>query len=122
MATQKTLLRRVLPIVIACAFIGTTGAALLRTFTSSPQQPEPSTAPQSVPAAQQLQAQKRGYELVLEREPENQVALQGLVEIQLAMGDYGGAIAPLEKLVALNPGQESYKALLDEIKQRAGDP
>lgn len=68
----------------------------------------------------QLEEMAKGYERVLEREPENQFALQKLVEIRLQMNDLQGAVAPMEKLVKLNPDNAQYKALLEGIKQRAG--
>ena len=67
---------------------------------------------------QQLQAQARGYETVLQREPENQIALQGLVEIRLQMNDFERTVEPLQTLVRLNPEQEQYKTLLATIKQQ----
>ena len=60
-----------------------------------------------------------GYEQVLQREPENQFALQKLVDIRIQKNDLPGAIAPMEKLVKLNPDNAQYKALLEVIKQRA---
>lgn len=68
----------------------------------------------------QLQAQEKGYETVLKREPENQVALEGVVKARLDMNNFTGAVEPLEKLVKLNPNEASYKAQLAEVKQRAG--
>ena len=67
---------------------------------------------------QQLQAQARGYESLLQREPENQTALQGLVEIRLQMNDFERIVEPLETLVRLNPQQEQYKTLLATVKQQ----
>lgn len=116
--SEKKPLKRIISLVSAVAFLGSTGFALAGLFSSALQEPEKSAQTQAGSADQQLQAKERGYELVLEREPENQVALQGLVEARLQMNDLEGAIKPLEKLVELNPKQAEYKALLAGIKQR----
>ena len=63
-----------------------------------------------------LAAQERGYETVLQREPQNQTALEGLANVRLGMNDKLGAIEPLEQLVKLNPGRADYQALLAQAK------
>jgi Tfp pilus assembly protein PilF len=68
-----------------------------------------------------LREQERGYELVLQREPNNPVALKGLATTRIEMSNPKGAIAPLEKLVQLYPDQAEYAALLAEATQKAGD-
>lgn len=70
---------------------------------------------------QQLKEAARGYEVVLQREPENQTALRGLVGARIQLLDLKGTVAPLEKLVALNPAETQYGLLLAEVKQRLGD-
>jgi tetratricopeptide (TPR) repeat protein len=79
--------------------------------------------PTADPASAQaeLEAQARGYELVLEREPDNQTALQGLVDARVQLGDIKGVVGPLEKLVELNPGVPDYAVLLAQTKQQLGD-
>jgi len=69
-----------------------------------------------------LEAQERGYELVLEREPENQSVLRGLLDVRLELRNIAGAIAPLERLVELNPQDVQYQVLLAETKNYTGDP
>ncbi|HZG37563.1 MAG TPA: tetratricopeptide repeat protein [Nodosilinea sp.] len=83
----------------------------------------PEATPAADPAAMQaeLEAQARGYELVLEREPDNQTALQGLVDARIQLGDVAGVVGPLEKLVELNPGVPDYAVLLAQTKQQMGD-
>lgn len=69
----------------------------------------------------ELENQAKGYESVLQAEPDNQVALKQLVRIRAQMNDAKGAIAPLERLVKLNPNQTDYSILLAQVKQEAGD-
>lgn len=69
----------------------------------------------------QLEEQAKGYELVVQREPQNETALRGLLETRLRLGDIPGAIAPLEQLAKLNPDQTEYRVLLAQAKQQTGD-
>lgn len=69
----------------------------------------------------ELEAQAKGYELVVQREPQNPTALRGLLETRLKLGDILGAIPPLEQLVKLNPDQTDYAVLLAQAKQQLGD-
>ena len=71
-------------------------------------------------AEMQLKAQEKGYQSVLQREPDNLTALEGLVNVRLQLNDTKGAIEPLEKLVKLSPGREDYLMILSELKQRIG--
>ncbi|MEG4352127.1 tetratricopeptide repeat protein [Microcoleus sp. LAD1_D3] len=81
---------------------------------SSQHQQKPATA--AVSQESLLAAQERGYETVLQREPQNQTALEGLANVRLQMNNEKGAIEPLEKLVKLNPHRADYKALLGQVK------
>lgn len=108
---------RILTFVSIAMFIGSVGFSATQLFSSAFEQPKQDAATVAAAKRSQLQAQERGYELVLQREPENQVALQGLVDIRLQMNDAKRASAPLEKLVKLNPDQANYKALLAQVKR-----
>lgn len=90
---------------------------------SQPPTATPLASGQTSVAAQksQLADQARGFELVLQREPENQTALQGLADARIKLGDVKGAIPSIEKLAALNPTQTQYTLLLAQAKVRTGD-
>ncbi|AFZ29970.1 hypothetical protein Glo7428_1408 [Gloeocapsa sp. PCC 7428] len=66
----------------------------------------------------QLQAQAQGYDVVLQREPNNQAALEGLALTQLQMNNPNAAIASLEKLVQLHPDRQDYQNVLAQVKQQ----
>jgi tetratricopeptide (TPR) repeat protein len=70
---------------------------------------------------QELESQATGYQLVLEREPDNSNALRGLLETRLQQGDLPKAIEPLERLARLNPQQTDYRFLLARTQQQIGD-
>jgi tetratricopeptide (TPR) repeat protein len=86
------------------------------------------TAPIQTPAGKQeeLQAQAKGYQLVLQREPDNEVALKGLLFTQLELVGLGASdvkttIEPLEKLAKLKPENSEYSILLAQARQQTGD-
>ncbi|MEW6495989.1 MAG: tetratricopeptide repeat protein [Cyanobacteriota bacterium] len=118
-SSQKPI-QRILIILSGLAFFATTSFGMVELFSKGFQEPENKAQTAATAANSQLEAQARGYEMVLQREPENQLALQGLVQVRMQMNDLQGAIAPMEKLVKLNPDNPQYKALLEGIKQRAG--
>lgn len=65
-----------------------------------------------------LAAQERGYVTVLQREPQNVTALEGLANVRLQMNNKVGAIEPLEKLVKLHGDRADYKVLLGQARQQ----
>ena len=113
---RKKRIIRIFTLISAIAFLGSTGFNLIRMLTNPARSTQVSTRAEDL--TQQLQAQARGYEMVLQREPKNQIALQGLVEIRLQMKDFERIVEPLETLVGLSPEQEKYKALLATIRQQ----
>lgn len=69
----------------------------------------------------ELQGRANGYELVLQREPDNQAALEGLVDARISLGDLAGAAEPLARLAELNPQEPRYAVLLAQAKQQLND-
>jgi len=100
------------------SFTGFTGFRVIQLFQSAISYDDQPAVEETVALNEQLQTQERGYEIVLEREPDNVVALEGLANTRMEMGDYEGAIAPLEKLLEMYPGFPQYQTLLQEAKER----
>jgi predicted Zn-dependent protease len=69
----------------------------------------------------QLKAEEKGFIEVLKREPKNQTALRGLVEIRMRTGDAPGTKAALEQLVKLNPTNQQYKEFLAALNKQLTD-
>lgn len=115
-------------IMIGCmsiALIGFSGLPLFISIFSENQLtslPYSATNSQLSPEQQaKLDAEARGYQKVLDREPNNNTALKGLLDIRLEQQDLAEAIKPLEKLAKLNPEQTEYKILLAQAKQQLED-
>jgi len=117
---------------VVVAFLGLSFAPLIgdtlqANRTSNPdQQPVSSvqngtSAESEGPTQEQLKSQEKGYEAVLQREPENENALRGLVDVRLQLGNLEGTVEPLQKLAELHPEEPSYSVLLAQTKQYLGD-
>ncbi|MDJ0554440.1 MAG: tetratricopeptide repeat protein [Microcoleaceae cyanobacterium MO_207.B10] len=117
-------------VLVIIAFLGFSlspllGGLLEANQNNSQPTPESSQSP-VVDQEADLKAQARGYELVLQREPDNQTALRGFLQVQLELiqlgkGNIEDVIAPLEKLSELNPGNTDYSVLLAQAKAYTGD-
>jgi hypothetical protein len=77
--------------------------------------------PNAPPVEEQIKTQVSGYEKVLEREPKNVTALEGLALIHLKT-DPKKAIPTLEKLVKYYPERQDYAIVLKQVKQQALKP
>ncbi|MGA7935378.1 MAG: tetratricopeptide repeat protein [Kovacikia sp.] len=121
--------RLIINIVLILAVVAFVGFSLIPLFevaqkgnqARSVASPSPSSSASPIASKDQLQKQADGYESVLQREPDNQTALKGLLEAKLGLGDVKGAIPPLEKLAKLNPNETNYTVLLAQAKQQVGD-
>jgi tetratricopeptide (TPR) repeat protein len=116
--------RWVINLVVAVSLLALTGFSLFPIFNLVLDGGAAvATEPNSLSTAQtsQLQSQAQGYTKVLQREPDNQVALKGLLDIRLQLGDIKGSLPPLEKIAALNPQTPDYTVLLAQTKQYLGD-
>lgn len=116
--------------VAVLAFVGVSMVPLLAAFNNAPHSTESSTTAKNdlSPSEQKskLEDTARGYEQVLQREPEDQAALSGLLQtrlqlLSLGVGDVKGVIEPLEKLTKLNPQKTEYAVLLAQAKEQIGD-
>ena len=113
-------------VLAVLAFVGFSMIPLLGSVFDQKQPSARTTTPQTTPAIPtdqraQLEKQAEGYELVVQREPQNETALRGLLEAKLKLGDIKGAIAPLEQLAKIHPEQSDYAVLLAQAKQQTGD-
>ena len=118
---QKNKFTKVFVIGSGIAFLASSGMGISSMIGRSIDQPaQNQNAAQSQNA--QLQAEEKGFATVLKREPNNQTALRGLVEIRMQRGDVPGTKAALEQLVKLNPTNKQYQEFLAAINKQIAEP
>lgn len=120
-------IHRIFTLVSIVIFFGSTAFAAAHIINNAPNSSRENTnvGASSVESQMQLQAtqlqlkgQEQEYKIVLQQEPNNQVALEGLVRIRLQMQNAKGAIELLKKLAKLNPDKQEYKTLLAQTEQQ----
>ena len=118
MATSK--LTKAFVLASGIAFVSSSVLGLSGLVGSSLNKPVPTkNAAQSQNA--QFKVEEKGFLTVLKREPNNQTALRGLVEIRMRTGDAPGTKAALEQLVKLNPTNNQYKEFLAALNKQLAD-
>ncbi|MEB3150126.1 MAG: tetratricopeptide repeat protein [Sphaerospermopsis sp.] len=106
--------KKILTVVGIGSFVGSTVFGVITGVQQAHQQPQSN----KVSIETTLQQQARNYELVLQREPNNQAALEKLAIARLHLKDTKGAIALMEELVKLHPERQDYKAVLEQVKKQ----
>jgi cytochrome c-type biogenesis protein CcmH/NrfG len=110
-------IKQIFALVSMVGFGGSAIFGIVNLFSSGlSSQHQQKPAPVAVSQESLLAAEERGYVGVLQREPQNQTALEGLAKVRLQMNNQVGAIEPLEKLVKLYPDRADYQALLGQAK------
>lgn len=113
------------------AFVGFSIAPLLGGLvrTNSSQSEPNQTAVSNVSGTQlkDLEDQARGYQLVLQREPDNETALRGFLQakfelISQGQGQVRDVVEPLQRLAQLHPEIPEYGILLAQAQEYTGDP
>ena len=119
--SKKSICTKVFIIGSGIAFLGSSLLGVGSMISQSIDRPAPSEdAAQSQNA--QLQVEEKGFATVLAREPNNQTALRGLVEIRMQRGDIPGTKAALEQLVRTNPTNVQYKEFLAAVNKQMAEP
>jgi cytochrome c-type biogenesis protein CcmH/NrfG len=120
--TTSRKLSRVVTLILGLGFgASTLVIALSSVFSESKSSNVAANDPNAPPAEEQIKTQVSGYEKVLEREPKNVTALEGLALIHLKT-DPKKAIPTLEKLVEYYPERQEYAVVLKQVKQQAVKP
>jgi hypothetical protein len=122
---QETIGRKLSRIVTLILGLGFGAATLVMglqgVFSKSDSSKVATTDPNSPSVEEQVKLQATGYEKVLEREPKNATALEGLAMIHLKSNPKK-AIPTLEKLVKYYPERQEYAVVLEQVKKQAVKP
>ena len=111
------------------AFLSISIIPLVSSLLNPPQESASQSVPGTVPTSNEIQLleeQERGYQSVVDREPDNDRALRGLFETRAQLIQAGkrtpkDLIDPLEKLKVANPEQTDIAILLAQTHQQVGN-
>lgn len=113
----KDILKKGFIIISGLAFFWFSAAGVFEMITKPVTPPVIQNQGEDSSADALLIKEAKGYELVLEKEPNNRFALEKLVEIQLQLRNLQAALPLTEKLVKIEPENQRYQDVLKIIKQ-----
>lgn len=115
---KKEIFKKVFTILSGLAFVFFSVSAVVK-MVLNPQTPSTATENNQTVSLEEerLKKELEGYQLVLEKEPDNRFALEKLVQIQLQLGNLKEALPLMERLIKIEPENERYQEALALIKQ-----
>lgn len=119
-STRQWIINGVL-VLITLSFLGVSIAPFLSGIMSASQQNNKAVAQNNTSDQERIKNQIEGFEAVLKREPKNQTALIGLVELRLQQGDIKGSLEPLQTLTDANPEEPKYRLILARTRLQLND-
>jgi tetratricopeptide (TPR) repeat protein len=108
--TAKQWAINIVLIIVTLSFLGISIAPLLGGILA-PQQPA-AKAPSQASEKDRIKIQIEGFEAVLKSEPKNRTALEGLVNLRLALGEVKATVEPLQLLADSYPEITGYRLVL----------
>jgi tetratricopeptide (TPR) repeat protein len=118
--TQKWIINGVLALV-TLSFLGLSIAPLITSIFNKTPTPTTTQTDPKTSESERVKIQIEGFEAVLKREPQNETALKGLVDLKLKIQDFKGAIEPLQTLAEANPQVPQYRKLLARVRFESKD-
>ncbi|BAQ60606.1 FOG: TPR repeat [Geminocystis sp. NIES-3708] len=115
--TSKEIVKKSFIIISGLAFFWFSASSVIEMITKPATPSVNQSQGEDSSAEALLKKEVKGYELVLEKEPDNRFALEKLVEIQLQLRNLQAALPLTEKLVKLDPQNTRYQQVLKIIKQ-----
>jgi predicted Zn-dependent protease len=119
-SSSRKPLQKVLIFGSGFAFIASAIFGLASTF-NQPQQDASQTQNAESARITQLKQQEQGFASVLKREPSNQTALQGIVQIKSELKDYKGAIPYFENALKKEPNNQIVLQGIADLKLQSKD-
>ena len=108
--TAKQWAINIVLIIVTLSFLGISIAPLLGGILAPQQTATKATTQNS--EKDKIQIQIEGFEAVLKREPKNRTALEGLVNLRLALGEIKATVEPLQLLADSYPETPGYRFVL----------
>lgn len=115
--TPKEIFKKSLIIISGLAFFWFSASSVIEMITKPATPPINQNQGENSSPNTILLKEAKGYELVLEKEPNNHFALEKLAQIQLQLGNLQAALPLMEKLVKIDPQNTRYQEVLNIIKQ-----
>ena len=115
---SRATFKKVVTIISGIAFFWFSASTVIKMMVNP--QPQPNAMENNDvdnSATAQLEREAQGYELVLQKEPNNRFALEKLVEINLQLSKLEATVPLIENLLVIDPDNQQYQEVLAIVQK-----